>query len=78
MLAKQRAPEVSPFREAVSRLIDDVSSAQACVDFEDHLRCPKCPAMNRPGARLIRLVSFDRAECDVCATPFNPSTGERL
>lgn len=34
----------------------------------DELKCPKCPATNRPGAYLIRLDETGaRAFCDQCS-----------
>lgn len=41
---------------------------------EAELRCPKCPAMNRPGALIIRLDQDGAADCGACGTHFTPST----
>lgn len=47
---------MSAFRAAVRTLL------------ESSLRCPKCPAVNRPGATYIEMDdASDRAYCTVCA-----------
>lgn len=40
---------------------------------ELELRCPHCPAMNRPGATIIELETETRAVCGVCGRPFDPT-----
>jgi len=51
---------MSKFTEALRQLL------------EDELHCPKCPAMNRPGALLIHLEPDGTATCGQCGKNFSP------
>lgn len=39
---------------------------------EADLECPKCFAMNRPGAFLVRFEQNGTATCSVCGSNFTP------
>lgn len=49
--------------------------AAATKEFvERDLECPKCHAMNRPGARVIAFDIIDgMAVCDACTYAFRPA-----
>lgn len=45
------------------------------AQIEQRLRCPKCPAANRPGATYIELDQDGRAAyCGVCSAHFTIPT----
>lgn len=44
--------------------------------WEVDLQCPRCGAMNRPGATLIPLDATGLAVCMVCANAWTPCLAE--
>lgn len=50
---------------------------QELLELVAALRCPRCLAMNRPGATIIELETPTRAVCGVCAHAFNPQEQEQ-
>jgi len=66
---------MSHWADAQNHLLEHVREAERRIAREVSLRCPHCPAMNRPGATIIELETPTRAVCGVCAHAFNPQEG---